>query len=141
MTLRQTEGLIASVLELMKLTITAPDHTTVSRRAGGLKLTQSLPTPNGPLRIIIDSTGLKVFGAGQWLEEKHGVKSRRIWRKLHLAIDAETGQIVAQILTDNNTDDPSQVGPLLRQVKQKITDLTQQQSESVAVRHKQPVMH
>ena len=70
--------------------------------------------------MLIDSTGLQVFGAGQWLEEKHGAKSRRSWRKLHLAVDADTGMIVAQVLTDQHTDDPSQVGPLLDQVDEEI---------------------
>ena len=81
MALRQTEGLMASVLTLMNLTITAPDHTTVSRRAVELTVTKSPWAPKGPLHVLIDSTGLQVFEAGQWLEEKHGAKSRRTWRK------------------------------------------------------------
>ena len=124
MALRQTEGLMDSVLTLMSLTITAPDHTTVSRRAVGLTVTKSTSAPKGALHVLIDSTGLQVFGAGQWLEEKHGAKSRRTWRKLYLAVDAATGMIVAQILTDQHTDDPSQVGPLLAQVEVKIGKLT-----------------
>jgi transposase len=74
--------------------------------------------------ILIDSTGLQVFGAGQWLEEKHGAKSRRTWRKLHLAVDAGTGMIVAHTLTDHDTDDPSQVAPLLDQIDGRITRVT-----------------
>ena len=124
MALRQTEGLMASVLTLMNLTITAPDHTTVSRRAVGLTVTKSPSVPKGSLHVLIDSTGLQVFGAGQWLEEKHGAKSRRTWRKLHLAVDADTGMIVAQVLTYQHTDDPSQVGPLLAQVAEKIKKVT-----------------
>lgn len=124
MALRQTEGLMESVLTLMSLTITAPDHTTVSRRAVGLTVTKSTKAPRGPLHVLIDSTGLQVFGAGQWLEEKHGEKSLRTWRKLHLAVDADTGMIVAQALTDQHTDDPSQVGPLLGQVEEEIGKVT-----------------
>ena len=86
MPLRQTEGLMDSVLTLMKLSITAPDHTTVSRRAVALTVTRATSAPTEPLHVLIDSTGLKVFGAGQWLEEKHGAKSRRTWRKRHLAV-------------------------------------------------------
>jgi transposase len=124
--LRQTEGLMASVLTLMNQTITAPDHTTVSRRAVALPVIQpaSASVPNGPLHVLIDSTGLQVFGAGQWLEEKHGAKSRRTWRKLHLAVDAGTGMIVAHTLTDQDTDDPSQVAPLLDQIDGRITRVT-----------------
>lgn len=114
--LRQAEGLMASVLTLMNLTMSAPDHTTVSRRAVTLLVLQTTPVPLGPLHILIDSTGLQVYGAGQWLEAKHGAKSRRKWRKLHLAVDAASGMIVARTLTDQDTDDPSQVRPLLVQI-------------------------
>ena len=80
--------------------------------------------PDGPIHLLIDSTGLKVFGAGEWLLEKHGQKSRRSWRKLHLAVDAGTGQIVASILTEQDVDDPSQLGPLLDQIEQEIVQVT-----------------
>jgi hypothetical protein len=88
LTLRQIEGLMTSVLSLMGLTISAPDHTTVSRRAVTLPVIQATSIPVGPLHVLIDSTGLQVYGAGQWMEAKHGAKSRRTWRKLHLAVDA-----------------------------------------------------
>jgi hypothetical protein len=88
--LRQTEGLLTSVLTLMGLTISAPDHSTISRRTATLPAIQPASIPLGPLHVLIDSTGLQVYGAGQWLETKHGAKSRRTWRKLHLAVDAAT---------------------------------------------------
>ena len=122
--LRQIEGLMTSVLSLMGLTISAPDHTTVSRRAATLPVIQAPSVPHGPLHVLIDSTGLQVYGAGQWLEAKHGGKSRRQWRKLHLAVDAGTGMIVAQTLTDQDTDDPSQVAPLLDQIDDPIGQVT-----------------
>ena len=122
--LRQTEGLMASVLTLMDLTISAPDHSTVSRRAVTLPVVQPASVPHGPLHVLIDSTGLQVFGAGQWLEAKHGAKSRRKWRKLHLAVDAASGMIVAQTLTDQDADDPSQVAPLLDQIGGPIVRVT-----------------
>ena len=122
--LRQTEGLLASVLALMDLTISAPDHTTVSRRAVTLPVIQLASVPHGPLHLLIDSTGLQVYGAGQWLEAKHGAKSPRKWRKLHLAVDASSGVIVAQTLTDQDADDPSQVAPLLDQIDGRIVRVT-----------------
>ena len=122
--LRQTEGLMASILTLMDLTISAPDHTTVSRRALTLPVMQPASMSHGPLHVLIDSTGLQVYGAGQWLEAKHGVKSRRTWRKLHLAVDAASGVIVAQTLTDQDVDDPSQVAPLLDQIDDPIGRVT-----------------
>jgi len=121
---RQTEGLMTSVLTLMGLTLSAPDHTMVSRRAVALRVIQPAQVPPGPLHVLIDSTGLQVYGAGQWLEAKHGAKSSRTWRKLHLAVDAASGVIVAQTLTDRDTDDPSQVGPLLDQIDDPIGRVT-----------------
>ena len=120
MALRHIEGLMASVLTLMDLTVSAPDHTTVSRRSVGLPIMRSTSAPKGPLHVLIDSTGLEVFGAGQWLEAKHGAKSRRTWRELHLAVDADSDMIVAQVLTDQLTDDASQAGPLLTQIEEEI---------------------
>jgi len=122
--LRQTEGLMMSVLTLMGLTLSAPDHSTVSRRAVTLPVIRLAHVPLGPLHVLIDSTGLQVYGAGQWLEAKHGAKSRRTWRKLHLAVDAASGMIVAQTLTDQDADDPSQVGPLLDQIDDPIVQVT-----------------
>ena len=123
--LRQTEGLMASIFELLAVDLKAPDHSTVSRRAMSLKsISNRCKLPAGPVHILIDSTGLKVFGAGEWLLEKHGQKSRRSWRKLHLAVDAGTGQIVASILTEQDVDDPSQLGPLLDQIEQEIVQVT-----------------
>ena len=88
--LRQIEGLMTSVLSLMGLTISTPDHTTVSRSAVTLPVIAT-SVPHGPLYVLIDSTGLQVYGAGQWLEAKHGAKSRRKWRKLHLAVEPAGG--------------------------------------------------
>ena len=122
--LRQTEGLMASVITLMELTISAPDHSTISRRAVTLPVIQPASVPHGPLHLLIDSTGLQVYGAGQWLEAKHGAKSRRKWRKLHLAVDADNGMIVARTLTDQDVDDPSQVAPLLDQIDVGIAKVT-----------------
>jgi Transposase DDE domain len=125
MPLRQTEGLMASVLSLMGLTLKVPDHTTVSRRSATLApWPKEKDLPTGPLHVLIDSSGLKVFGAGQWLQEKHGAKSRRGWRKLHLAVDADGFTIVAHTLTEQDVDDPSQVGPLLDQIDDPIKQAT-----------------
>ena len=113
--LRQTEGLIGSIVQLLGLGLAVPDHSTLSRRAETL----AVPRPKAgsePVHLLVDSTGLKLCGAGEWLEEKHGTNRRRSWRKLHLATDADTGRIVASALTDRDADDGSQVGPLLDRV-------------------------
>ena len=81
---RQTEGLLRSLVTLLSLDIGVPDHTTFSRRSPGLALAGSLADAQraGPAHVVIDATGLKVHGAGEWLVEKHGERGRRTWRKL-----------------------------------------------------------
>ena len=121
--LRQTEGLIASILQLLGIDLAVPDHTTLSRRAETLEV----PRPRGaqaPLHLLVDSTGLKLCGPGEWLTEKHGTQRRRSWRKLHLATDADTGRIVASVLTGHDADDGGQVGPLLERVDGPVASLT-----------------
>ena len=129
--LRQTEGLIGSLMHLLGLDLPAPDHTTLSRRAATLEV----PRPRSgssseagrraePVHLLVDSTGLKLCGAGAWLVEKHGTQTRRSWRKLHLGVDADMGQIVAAALTGHDGDDGSQVGPLLAQVVGAVVSVT-----------------
>src|SRR5918998_1261094 len=121
--LRQTEGLIGSILQLLGLDLAVPDHTTLSRRAETLEV----PRPRHgrePVHLLVDSTGLKLCGPGEWLVEKHGTKTRRGWRKLHLATDADTGRIVASALTGHDGDDGSQVGPLLDRIDGPVVSFT-----------------
>ena len=123
--LSQSEGLLSSVLELMGLNLPVPDHTTLSRRATTwMPSAKRRAAPDAPLHVLIDSTGLKIYGAGQWLEEKHGTKSRRGWRKLHLALDADSGDIIAHVMTDQDGCDASQVGPLLDRIDMPIDQFT-----------------
>ena len=123
--LRQTEGLIASIFVLLNVPLSTPDHSTFSRRARKLEsITNGCVLPDGPIQLLIDSTGLKVFGAGEWLQEKHGAKARRTWKRLHLAMDADTGMIMASTLTGNDVGDPSQVAPLLDQIEATISSVT-----------------
>src|SRR5215212_6944761 len=127
---RQTEGLIGSLMGLLGLTLRVPDHTTLSRRAA----TVDVPQPRRPsteaggdtepLHLLVDSTGLKLCGPGEWLIEKHGTRKRRSWRKLHIGVDADTGQIVASALTGREADDSTQVGPLLDQVADPVASFT-----------------
>ena len=123
--LRQTEGLMTSLFELMGVSLATPDHRTLSRRAMTMtSISKGCRLPGGPLHLLIDSTGLKVFGAGEWLQEKHGVRARRTWRKLHLAVDANTGMVMASTRTENDMGDTSQVAPLLDQIDAKIGSVT-----------------
>ncbi|OYD83796.1 IS5 family transposase [Azospirillum brasilense] len=120
---RQTEGLIGSLMQLLRLDLLVPDHTTLSRRARTLAV-RIRPQNAGPLHLLVDSTGLKLSGPGEWLVEKHGSTKRRSWRKFHVGVDAGTGQIVAVELTTPDIDDASQLGPLLNQVSGPVERLT-----------------
>jgi hypothetical protein len=121
--LRQAEGFAASVLRLLGQELRVPDHTTLSRRGRGFAGRRPRVVPHGPMHLVIDSTGLKLFGQGEWDEEKLG-RGRRSWRKLHLAVDADTGEIVADTLTDNGADDASEVPALLEQIEGEIVSVT-----------------
>jgi hypothetical protein len=121
--LRQTEGLIGSVIRLLGLDLAIPDHSTLSRRAGTLEVPR--PRSNAePVHLLVDSTGLKLSGAGEWLVESHGTSRRRSWRKLHIGVDAGTGHITAVMLTTPDVDDGSQVGALLDQIDGPIASFT-----------------
>ena len=142
--LRQTEGLIGSVIGLLGLSLAVPDHSTLSRRAETLEVPRPQPRRDSePLHLLVDSTGLKLCGAGEWLVEKHGTKTRRSWRKLHIGLDADTGQIVAAVLTAKEVDDGAAVGPLLDQVMVVVASFTadgayDQNGVSAAVAERHP---
>jgi hypothetical protein len=121
--LRQAEGFVASVLRLLGQELRVPDHTTLSRRSRSFAGRRPRAVPHGPLHLVIDSTGLKLFGQGEWDEEKHG-RARRSWRKLHIAVDVDTGELVACVLTDNAVDDAGQVPALLGQIEGEIASVT-----------------
>src|SRR5918995_7275087 len=129
--LRQTEGLIGSIIRLLGLELAVPDHTTLSRRAATLEVPRPRSSTNAgagrdvePAHLLVDSTGLKLCGPGEWLIEKHGTRTRRSWRKLHIGMDADTGQIVASALTGREADDGAQVGPLFDQVAGPVASFT-----------------
>ena len=111
---------------MLSLDIGVPDHTTFSRRSPGLALASPLAQAQrtGPVHVVIDATGLKVYGAGEWLTEKHGERGQRSWRKLHLAVDPNSGEILASELTTTEEGDATLVGPLLDQVTGPIASVT-----------------
>lgn len=116
---RATEGFLRSVFEMLKVSLAVPDHTTLSRRGKGLKV--SLPKKaDGHLDIVIDSSGLKIFGEGEWKVRSHGKSKRRTWRKLHVGVDPHSGEIQAAALTTNSVSDSQMVFSLLAQIEQPI---------------------
>jgi hypothetical protein len=120
---RQTEGLLRSIASLLQVRLAIPDHTTFSRRSIGLSLTATLTRSSEPVHVVLDSTGLKVYGAGEWQREKHGKRARRTWRKLHLAVDPHSNEILASELTTNEIGDSSMAGPLLHQIPGSIASV------------------
>jgi hypothetical protein len=119
LTNRQTEGFMRSWFAMLKVALPVPDHSTLSKR--GKKLKVNLPKrTNQRLNIVMDSTGLKIYGEGEWKVRQHGVSKRRTWRKLHLGANPEDGEIQAALLTDNSVSDDEVVEALLAQIEQEI---------------------
>ena len=114
--LRQTQGFIQSLLGLMQLELAVPDYSTLSRRCRVAKGNwRWFCQPSAPINrwhLVVDSTGLKVYGEGEWKVRQHGWTKRRTWRKLHVGVNEATGEVVAQTLTSHRIDDASQVPPL-----------------------------
>ena len=113
--LRQTEGFVQSLLSMLDLDLSAPNYSTLSRRHPGLQVDLPVKPTHKPRHLVADSTGLKLYGEGEWQVRQQGWTQRRTWRKLHLGFDAHTGEVVAQTLTAAGTDDASQVRPMLEQ--------------------------
>jgi Transposase DDE domain len=114
LTLRATEGFARSLFELMEVDLPVPDYTTLCRRAATVRI--SLPKrAEGPLHLVLDSTGLKVYGEGEWKVRQHGYSKRRTWLKLHLAIDPESHEIRAAVVSEPGVTDEEAVPALLAQ--------------------------
>ncbi|MHC4316834.1 MAG: IS5 family transposase, partial [Planctomycetota bacterium] len=118
--LRQTEGFLGSIFRLMSLDLPCPDHTTLSRRNRTVDVQSNIDRlPDGPVCFIVDSTGLKVCGQGEWHSRKYGEKRYKRWKKLHIGVD-KNGWIMASKVTEGYEQDPSQVPDLLDQVDREI---------------------
>ena len=112
--LRSTQGLVGSILRLLQVELPSAHYSTLSRRARSLSL--SLATSTRKIKhLVIDSSGLKVYGEGEWKVRAHGKAQRRTWRKLHISMDAEHHQLTAAIVTDKDALDRNAVAGLLEQ--------------------------
>lgn len=121
--LRSTQGFIDSIFKFLKLKIQAPDYTTVSRRLTGQDKLDELTKSSDPIHVVLDSTGLKIYGKGEWKVRQHGHSKRRTWRKLHLAVNEANKEILAVLLTGNDVKDSQVIGELLENIK-KIDQVT-----------------
>lgn len=118
LTLRATEGFVNSIFQLMKIPLVSPDYSLLSKRAGDLPVNIPQRPTSSPIDIVFDSTGLKVYGEGEWKVRKHGVSKRRTWRKLHLSINPETHDCVGASLTTVEVGDGEVLPELMEQLGQ-----------------------
>lgn len=119
--LRQTEGLLKSIVQLGNLDLKIPDYTVICRRSKNLKI--ELPgkvKPGDHLDVVFDSTGMKVFGEGEWKVRQHGWSKYRTWRRMHIGADPSTGLIQVATMTTNSITDATAAWPLLKQLGGKV---------------------
>jgi hypothetical protein len=119
LTNRGVEGFMHSIFQLLNVDLPVPDHSTLSKRGKGLQV--NLPKkPAQNMAIVMDSTGLKIYGEGEWKVRMHGVSKRRTWRKLHVGVNPDDGEIQAVLLTENSVSDDQAVAELLNQIEPSI---------------------
>ena len=116
---RQTEGFARSLGKLLGVELPIPNYSTLNRRATSVEVKLET-SEKGPIHIVLDSTGLKVYGEGEWKVRQHGYSKRRTWRKLHLGVDEATGEIETELLTGAGVDDAEVTASLLKQTQVKI---------------------
>jgi hypothetical protein len=121
---RQCQGFLESIFKVMGIDLPVPDHSTLSRRLGQLSVELPVVPKEGARHVVVDSTGVKVYGEGEWKTRQHGVSKRRTWRKLHLGIDEATGEIVAAMVTTNDIADGEVLEELLEQIEGEIEQVS-----------------
>ena len=121
---RQTQGFLQSLFELMKLDLPVPDHSTLSRRRRKLEITLPVRDLSKSVHLVIDSTGVKVYGEGEWKVRQHGIGKRRTWRKLHLCSDEATLEIVSVVASTNDVSDAEALPDLLQDAPVEIEQVS-----------------
>lgn len=121
---RQTVGFAQSIMTLLKADVTMPDYTLLCKRSAGVKVDLPLSQSDEAKHIVIDSTGLKIYGEGEWKVRQHGYSKRRTWRKLHLSVNASTHEIEAVALTEASVDDAELGQHLLKETRGEIQQVS-----------------
>jgi len=119
LTNRGVEGFVRSLFQMMNIALPVPDHSTLSKRGKTLKVKLPRKT-NESLNLVLDSTGLKIYGEGEWKVRKHGYSKHRTWRKLHVGANPDNGEIQVVVLTENSVSDDSVVKDMLAQIEQTL---------------------
>lgn len=121
---RQCQGFLESIFKWMGIKLPVPDHSPLSRRMGNLEVDIPVIPKEGARHVVVDSTGVKVYGEGEWQTRQHGVNKRRTWRKLHLGVDESTGEMVAAVVTTNDVHDGEVLSDLLDQIEDEIEQVS-----------------
>ena len=124
LSLRAAEGFLSSVFRLLGMSLRVPEYSTVSRRRKKLTIDLSHIPKESAIHLVVDSTGIKIFGEGEWKVRTHGWQKRRTWRKLHLGIDESSHEIVAAVVTGNDMADGEVLPELLEQVEESIEQVS-----------------
>ena len=122
--LRQTQGLMSSLMSLIGIELPVPHYTTLCRRISGTTVTLPRTRKKEGLHLVVDATGLKVYGEGEWKVRKHGKSKRRTWRKVHLGFDEETGEVMACVLTDSRGHEKNMLPTLLDEISEPIDQVS-----------------
>lgn len=123
--LRATQGMLHSILHLMGLSLPTPHYSTLCRRRPRLQVSLPVLAKTQPLHLVVDSTGLKLYGEGEWKVRQHGWTRHRTWRRLHLGVDQATGEVLAACLTPPQPGDKVMLPHLLEQAAQVSTSIAQ----------------
>jgi len=119
LTNRGVEGFVRSLFEMLNIHLRVPDHSTLSKRGKTLRVRLPKKT-NKSLNLVLDSTGLKIYGEGEWKVRKHGYSKHRTWRKLHVGANPDNGEIQVVVLTENSISDDAVVKQMLEQIEQTL---------------------
>lgn len=122
--LRATEGMMKSLVELAKLSVCTPNYSTLSRRGKSLKVSMGVKKTIEARHVLVDSTGVQIIGEGQWKKLRHGESRHQVWRKLHIAIDADDQTILSAIMTESVRLDGNYLPKLIDQIESPITQIT-----------------
>lgn len=122
--LRQTQGFMQSIFQLVGQAIPVLSYSQLSRRQKDLKVNLPRQQRGQALHVVVDATGLKVYGEGEWKTRQHKISKRRTWRKVHVAFDASTGEVVAEVTTENNVHEKEKMPDLLAQIDEDIAQVS-----------------